>query len=185
MASTVVAWVAEGTWPACVDAVRMWAPPDAEVLLVHVAGEEKAAAQGALAGLLGRGGRSRDRGREFDALVESTAAELLEDAVERLGRDAETRHLSGGRIERRVVEAAEGADLLVVARDGDRNRLGPRSIGRDTRFVVDHAPCPVMLVWPESAPDVGSIPPPPPPGHVPPPPPHEVEPPPPPYEPGR
>ena len=29
------------------------------------------------------------------------------------------------------------------ARDGDHTRLGPRSLGPATRFVVDHAPCPV------------------------------------------
>jgi nucleotide-binding universal stress UspA family protein len=62
-------------------------------------------------------------------------------------------------VERLVVEAAEGADLLVVARDGDRSRLGPASLGPATRFVVDHAPCPVLLVWPEQTPAVGSIPP--------------------------
>jgi hypothetical protein len=61
-----------------------------------------------------------------------------------------------------VRAAAEGADLLVVARDGDRSRLGPASLGPATRFVVDHAPCPVLLVWPEQTPAVGSIPPPPP-----------------------
>jgi hypothetical protein len=32
--------------------------------------------------------------------------------------------------------------LLIVARDGDRSRLGPKSLGHHTRFVVDHAPCP-------------------------------------------
>ena len=47
--------------------------------------------------------------------------------------------------------AAEGADLLVCARDGDRTHLGPRSLGPASRFIVDHAPCPVLLVWPESA----------------------------------
>jgi nucleotide-binding universal stress UspA family protein len=172
MARTVVVWVAEGTWPACIDAVREWGP-DTDVVLVHVSGTETAAAHGALAGLLGRGGpRRRDPDKSLDAVVESTVTELLEDAVERLGRPAETRRLSG-RVEREVVAAAEGADLLVCARDGDRSRLGPHSLGRDARFVVDHAPCPVLLVWPESAPDVGSIPPPPPPGHEPPPPPHE------------
>ena len=37
----------------------------------------------------------------------------------------------------------------------------------DTRFVVDHAPCAVLLVWPGEAPTVDSIPPPPahPPAH--------------------
>ena len=39
-----------------------------------------------------------------------------------------------------VVEAAQDADLLVAAHDGDRSRLGPASLGPVTRFVVDHAP---------------------------------------------
>ena len=72
-----------------------------------------------------------------------------------------------------VVAAADGASVLICARDGDRSRLGPRSLGPATRFVVDHVPCPVLLVWPGEAPGVDSIPPPPPPGAEPPPPPHE------------
>jgi hypothetical protein len=54
---------------------------------------------------------------------------------------------------------AEGVDLLVAARDGDRSRLGPHSLGHDTRFVVDHAPCAALLVWPDAPPGVDSIPP--------------------------
>ncbi|MGD0344824.1 MAG: universal stress protein, partial [Acidimicrobiales bacterium] len=46
---------------------------------------------------------------------------------------------------------------------------GPHSLGPATRFIVDHAPCPVLLVWPDEAPGIESIPPPP--GHHPPPPP--------------
>jgi Na+/H+ antiporter NhaD/arsenite permease-like protein len=61
------------------------------------------------------------------------------------------------------VAAAAGADLLILARDGDRSRLGPKSLGPAGRFVVDHAPCPVLLVWPEDPPGTGTIPPPPPP----------------------
>ncbi len=64
-------------------------------------------------------------------------------------------------MEHEVVRAAEGADLLICARDGDQHRLGPHSLGHTTRFVVDHAPCPVLLVWPRPAPGVDSIPPPP------------------------
>jgi nucleotide-binding universal stress UspA family protein len=60
-----------------------------------------------------------------------------------------------------VLAACADAGLLVLARDGDHTRLGPRSLGHATRFVVDHAPCPVLLVWPEQAPDLTSIPPPP------------------------
>jgi nucleotide-binding universal stress UspA family protein len=171
VARRVMVWVVEGTWPACVDAVRAWAPDD-EVVLLHVDGGDTTAAHGALGGLLGRGRRPRDLDRGLDALAVATADELLGRAAERLGRPATTRRCAGA-VERAVVAAAEGADLLVCARDGDRSRLGPRSLGPATRFVVDHAPCPVLLVWPGAAPDVASIPPPPPPGHRPPPPPHE------------
>ena len=66
-----------------------------------------------------------------------------------------------GAIEREVVTAVAGADLLIMARDGDRSRLGPKSLGKAARFVVDHAPCPVLLVWPGTAPAVQTIPPPP------------------------
>ncbi|MGW2741638.1 universal stress protein [Streptomyces sp. NPDC001450] len=67
-----------------------------------------------------------------------------------------------GRAEREMVAAADGADLLVPARDGDRSRLGPHRLGPAVRFAVDHAPCPVPPVWPEPAPHLGMIPPPPP-----------------------
>ena len=70
--------------------------------------------------------------------------------------------LRRGRPERTVVSACAGADLLVLARDGDRARLGPRSLGHATRFAVDHAPCRVLLVWPEASPSLATIPPPPP-----------------------
>jgi nucleotide-binding universal stress UspA family protein len=169
MADTAIVWVAEGTWPACIDAARAWVPERTEIVLLHVSGGEVAAAQGALAGLLGRGRRG-DPEQEIDVLSAGVAAELLDRAVERLGRPATTRHRTG-RVEREVVSAADGASLLVCARDGDRSRLGPRSLGPATRFVVDHASCPVLLVWPGDAPGVDSLPPPPPPGAAPPPPP--------------
>jgi nucleotide-binding universal stress UspA family protein len=174
----VLVWLVEGTWQGCVDAARPPLPPDAEITLLHVAPSEvERAATGALAGLLGRGrpGPGRHTGGRMSALSEQAAAELLVAAAARLGRDARRRATSG-RVERVVVEAAEGTDLLVAARDGDRSRLGPASLGPATRFVVDHAPCPVLLVWPDEAPRVGSIPPPPPqpprPGPPPPPPRH-------------
>jgi hypothetical protein len=59
-------------------------------------------------------------------------------------------------------------DILVLARDGDRERLGPRSVGPAARFVVDHAPCRVLLIWPDVAPALRTIPPPPAPGAPPP-----------------
>jgi len=156
---TTVAWVVEGTWTGCVDAARAWAPAEDDVLLLHVTAAEVAeAAAGALAGLMGRG-RARHSPR-VEQLTAQGAADLLAAAVQRLGRPARTEARSG-RVEREVVAAAEGARLLVVARDGDRSRVGPRSLGAETRFVVDHAPCPVLLVWPDDVPAVASIPPPP------------------------
>ena len=164
----VLVWLVEGTWQGCIDAARPLLPPDAEITLLHVAPEEVAeTAAGALAGLLGRGrpGPGRHPAERISALSEQAAAELLVAAAARLGRDAR-RQATSGHVERVVVQAAQGADLLVAARDGDRSRLGPASLGPATRFVVDHAPCPVLLVWPDEAPGVESIPPPP---HPPPP----------------
>jgi nucleotide-binding universal stress UspA family protein len=96
-----------------------------------------------------------------EAITRVAAAALLDDAAARLGRPA-ARLLRSGRVEREVVRAADGADLLICARDGDRAHLGPRSLGPATRFVIDHAPCPVLLVWPGPAPGADSLPPPPP-----------------------
>nr|BFD81115.1 hypothetical protein StreXyl84_05160 [Streptomyces sp. Xyl84] len=158
----VIAWLVEGTWPACVDAVRGHAPDSSEVVLLHVSGAEvPAVAHGAFAGLLGRGHPERDPGDRLADLGGASAAGLLEAAAARLGRPC-TRLERAGRAEREVVAAAGDADLLVLARDGDRDRLGPRSLGPAVRFVVDHAPCPVLLVWPEAAPDLTTLPPPPP-----------------------
>ena len=56
-----------------------------------------------------------------------------------------------GLAENAVMEAAADADLLVVARDS--RHPGPHSIGHAARFVVDHAPCDVVLVWPGGGPD--------------------------------
>ena len=184
---TVITWIVEGTWPACVDAARELAPADAEILLLHVTGDDPAAAaHGAFVGLLGRGRPDRDPGRRLAELGAASARELLKAAAGRLGRPCATAERRG-RAEREVVAAAEGADLLILARDGDDTRLGPRSLGPASRFVVDHAPCPVLLVWPRETPDTASIPPPPSSGphgsEAPPPPPgsdlHRSEPPPP------
>jgi nucleotide-binding universal stress UspA family protein len=166
----VIVWVAEGTWPACVDAARGWVPTGADVELVHVTGEDVAGAvHGAFAGLLGRGHPpQRDPGRRVEVLSATAAEDLLAAAAVRLARPAARIERSGG-VEDEVVQAAAGADLLICARDGDRTRLGPHSLTPPTRFVVDHAPCPVLLIWPEPPPAIGSIPPPP---HRPPPPAH-------------
>ena len=52
---------------------------------------------------------------------------LLAEARTRLDRPAALQ-ARRGRVEREVVAAADGMDIFVVARDGDRERLGPRSL---------------------------------------------------------
>ncbi|MEU9101041.1 universal stress protein [Streptomyces sp. NPDC048361] len=160
---SVIIWITEGTWPACVDAAREHTAADADLVLLHVTDDAVAeAAHGAFAGLLGRGHRERDPGTRLEGLSRAAADHLFAEAERRLDRPARRLELHG-RTEREIVRATEGADLLICARDGDRTRLGPRSLDPATRFVVDHAPCPVLLVWPDAAPGLGSLPPPSPP----------------------
>lgn len=157
----VIAWIVEGTWPAVVDATLTHASEDAEIVLLHVTGHEiPGIAHGAFAGLLGRGHAERDPGTRLEHLAATAANQLLLDAADRLGRPC-TRIERTGRIEQEVVLAAQGAELLIVARDGDRSRLGPKSLAPADRFVVDHAPCPVLLIWPGPAPDLADLPQPP------------------------
>jgi nucleotide-binding universal stress UspA family protein len=160
MTDTVVIWVTEGTWRATVDAALRLAPGDAPITLLHVTPDElPEAVHGAYAGLFGRGRPARDPGERVAELAAVSAGELLDAAAGRLGRPCQ-RIERRGAPEREVVAAAADAGLLIVARDGDRSRLGPKSLGKAVRFVVDHAPCPVLVVWPGAAPGVDTIPPP-------------------------
>lgn len=158
----ILAWVEEATWPAVISATRQLADGrDAQITLIHVVERDsQEAAASAFGGLMGRG-RRRDPGQTIGALSVEAAQRLVQDALANLGRDATTR-VEEGLPERIVTAAADEADYIVLARNGDRSRLGPKSLVKHTRFVVDHSPCQVVLVWPESAPDLGSIPPPPP-----------------------
>ena len=152
---TVIVWVAEGTWHASIDAARHLAPPGAEIVLLHVTPPEvPGAAHGAYAGLLGRGHPERDPGNAMAELATASATELLAAAARRLARPC-TRTQRQGRPEQEVTAAAQTADLLIVARDGDRTRAGPKSLAPASRFVIDHALCPVLLVWPGPRPSGG------------------------------
>ncbi|MGI5502387.1 universal stress protein [Lentzea sp. CA-135723] len=141
---TVVVWIADDTWQDCVDAARGY--EGADFVLLHVSDHDvPGAAHGAFAGLFGRS--SLDPGTRLDDLAAGHSTRLLAAAAERLGVPCEVR-TRVGRVEHEVVAAAEGASLLVLCRDRDVSHAGPRSLGPATRFVVDHAPCPVLLVWP-------------------------------------
>lgn len=151
----VVVWIAEDTWEGCVDQARALLPADATITLLHVAPTDvEALASHAGARLLGRH-PPPPPGPPLRAIAEEEALALLKAARGRLARPAEivTRR---GKIEREVLEACAGADLLVLARDGEP-RLEPRSIGPRTRFVLDHAPCQALLVWPEPPPGLDTI----------------------------
>ncbi|GAA2593346.1 hypothetical protein GCM10010435_85400 [Winogradskya consettensis] len=146
---SVLVWLAEGTWEACVDAAR---EQDGEVTLLHVLDVDTEAALSGSAGLLGR-----VAGADPVGLLTGAENLLLAKAEARLGRSARKLTLRG-RPERVVVAACADADVLVLARDGDRRRLGPKSLGHRTRFVVDHAPCTVLLVWPGPPPPTTTLP---------------------------
>jgi nucleotide-binding universal stress UspA family protein len=168
----IIVWLTEGTWPACVDATTDY--PEADVVLLHVIGPDSVeAAEAARAGLLGRGIAATAPDAQRTMAEAQTA--LLDAAEARLHRPVQ-RLARTGRVDREVVTACADADLLVLGRDGDHARLGPRSLGRATRFVLDHAPCRVLLVWPDEPPSLATLPAPPhPPPHDgphPPPPPH-------------
>jgi len=141
---TVLVWITEDSWAACVDAVGTLAPASEDVSLLHVTDTAALdAAHGAFTGLLGRTGA--DPGTQLAAMAETAASELLGAAAARLGRPCQQlRRL--GRPEHEVVTAAQRAALLVVAREGAA--AGPESLGKSARFVVDHAACPVLLIWP-------------------------------------
>ncbi len=157
----VLVWLVEDTWESAITQTVASVPESAELTLLFVIDADvEEVASGARAGLLGRHRPPPQQEPPLSTISEEAARALLREAQVRLGRAA-TFELRRGRVEREVVAAAADADLLVMARDGDRSRLGPRSIGPHARFVVDHSPCRVLLVWPDRAPPVSTIPPPP------------------------
>jgi nucleotide-binding universal stress UspA family protein len=144
-------WIVEETWQATVAAAAAFLPADADVTLLYVrASDAETVARGARYALLGRS--RRPSGETLDAISKRSARELLADARAALGRKAMLDARSG-RTEHEVVAAAATADLLVLARDEDRMHRGPRSLGPTARYVVDHAPCAVLLVWPDAPSD--------------------------------
>lgn len=159
----VCVWLVEGTWQGCIDAAAGSIPAEAGVVLLHVTPSDVSeAVEAAAAGRFGRAFSGHRPSRRIETAAGEAAADILAAAAARLGRADAELQARRGRVEREVVSAvAEGVDLLVAARDGDRSRLGPHSLGHATRFVVDHAPCAVLLVWPDPPPGVESIPPPP------------------------
>ena len=140
-----VVWILEATWEATVDAAAALLPPDAEIELLHVAFDAETFVRAGRRGLLGRHPHPPPGPDPVSTASEEEADGLLADAAERLGRVV-TRTARRGRAEDEVLEVARDADLLVLARGGEPDHLGPKSVGHAERFVSDHAACAVLLV---------------------------------------
>lgn len=90
----------------------------------------------------------RDQMKQAD---EASAQDILNEGLRYLPNAELLRH--EGRPEREIVNyAAEwNADLIVICprgQYGGKPEVGPKSVGHVARFVLDHAPCPVLLVRP-------------------------------------
>jgi nucleotide-binding universal stress UspA family protein len=90
--------------------------------------------------------------RESDEAEQASGEESLHealDAAQALGLHVETR-LERGEPEHVVVQIAQqlNADLIVVHAHerGGQPAQGPGSVGHSTRFILDHAPCDVLLL---------------------------------------
>ena len=147
----VAVWLDIATWPAAIEAAQ--SRPDDDTLILLAVADPATLGVGA-ASLMGRG---RRRDPHQLALATAHAEELLADAAATLGRDCEQLLLTGP-TERVVTEAAQDVGMLIVVRDGDLRRLGPASLGKKTRFIIDHAPCRVLLIWPEIPPTLDTLP---------------------------
>jgi nucleotide-binding universal stress UspA family protein len=134
----VLVWLTEAGWEAAVDTAAVL--PAATTTLLYVPGEAPPP------GPLGRR-RRLDVEARWTATSGEAAGALLDDAERRLGRTA-TKLTGEGRPEDAVTAAAADADVLVLVRDGRDDTPGPHSIGHATRFILDHAPCTVVLAWP-------------------------------------
>jgi nucleotide-binding universal stress UspA family protein len=148
-------WITENTWEACVDQACGLIPDAAEVTLLHVApADVEDLASRSAARLLGRR-PPPPPGPPLRAIAAEEAQALLESAQGRLARPAQIESRRG-HAEREVLRACADADLLLLARDGEP-ALGPSSLGPRARFVVDHAPCQVLIVWAYQPPGIDTI----------------------------
>ena len=100
---------------------------------------------------LRRPGPPRSREDEMEQAELAAAQDVLDEGL-RYIPNAETFRRQG-RPEREIVNVAAEwqADLVIICPRGEyggKPTIGPKSVGHVARFVLDHAPCPVLLVRP-------------------------------------
>jgi nucleotide-binding universal stress UspA family protein len=103
-------------------------------------------------GITGAGPLSRGQLQAIDTasgehtrnVMDSTAASL-----QALGQHSEPPQIRMGEPGREICAVAQAVDAALIVMFASRRRpthAGPGSIGHTARFVLDHAPCPVLLV---------------------------------------
>jgi len=98
------------------------------------------------------GGRelARPRAHEIDVAELEGGAASLQEAMELarlLAASAESLILDGDAGPAVCDAAARSrANLVVISAGGGDHPLGPKSLGPTARFIVDHSPCPVLLL---------------------------------------
>lgn len=102
-------------------------------------------------GLLRPRHHSGPLGERVKQAEESAAQEILQEGLRSLP-GAELLHREG-RPEREIVQCASAwrADLILLCPRSPRSggpAIGPKSVGHVARFVLDHAPCSVLLLRP-------------------------------------
>mgnify|MGYP001243339053 CR=1 FL=1 len=122
----------------------------AEILLVHVLDPGGPEEWERIAGrhLLRPGplGRGRERMRAVDRTEGERVLSRAAAAAEAWGATGLETRLLEGSPKHEIVEllGTEGANLLVVFVHG--REIGPKSIHKGARFMIDHAPCPALII---------------------------------------
>lgn len=137
--------------PACFAVLARTVPlQGAEVIVAHIVDStvEEGWQQIAQHHWLGRRPGPHEQARFHEAATAS-AQEILDEAMAQSRdwpaatvRPVQLQGIPGHELVRLAL--AERADLVAVGQH--RHELGPHAIGRTARFVIDHAPCPVLLV---------------------------------------
>ena len=101
-------------------------------------------------------GRPRSSGGENELISAEQAAgrTAIDEAVKsakKFGFQVGNAKITWGKPEHVIVDTAkeQNVDLIVIcAREGSQGhpRIGPASVGHTARFVLDHAPCDVLLL---------------------------------------